>query len=147
MANLEHEGFDSKMLYLSVTDLSQTLKYIEGETIDADLTSIMISSITIKKRSGINLTRYVSLVIIDMPSFKKEANAIASVYESDDEVFIVSDLKDLDKIPERKSTVKRSSSKSIQLGRDNSRPKLSIHDKELSVELSSDNSLSSDILK
>lgn len=101
------------MFYVPVTDLSQTLQFIDDMDIDIDDGYVSIISIRISKRNGIGLSHRVSATIVDMPSFKQSKNDIVtSVYEEDDQVFLISDTRDLDMIPDRTSIKFRESDKS-----------------------------------
>lgn len=147
MENIGKEEFDSKMLFMPVSDLGQTLQHIESIDLEADDSAVLITSVCIKKRVGVNLARHFSVVIIDMPSFKKASNTIMSEHADKEEILVISDPQDLDKIPERKFSVKRTSIKSIQLSRKSSKNIYSDQGKEASTDMNSDSSSASDILK
>jgi hypothetical protein len=135
------------MLYVPVTDLTQTLHIIDDMDIDIQDGYVSIISICISKRTGIGLSHRVSSTIVDMPSFKQSKNDIVtSVYEGDDQVFVISDTRDLDMIPDRTSIKMVESDKSNFDGKMHRASQ--VMDKEYASDYDGDDdAVKSDILK
>lgn len=102
MSNVNNEGFDSKMLFIQLTDLQEMIRFIDNIIVDPDTCSVMISDISVKRRSGLSLKKIASLIEIELPSLKKESHVISSAFEDDDddEVMIIKDHHDLQQLEE-----------------------------------------------
>lgn len=119
VSDVNSEGFDAKMLFIQVTQLQPFLNVIDGLTIHADPCSVMISSITVKRRSGLGLKQIGSLVEIEFPSLKKEPVVATSSFEDDDDGYLIRDHHDLEKFEDmaKQSSLPSLPSKSMVFSR------------------------------